>query len=76
MGLSEVEDIENGQLNVMQIIVEHQVDKHVIEDDTLCRTKIDLTIVKIPNVCHVVENFINDEDDEQSSYQNELCDDE
>ena len=72
----EVEDIENNQLNVMEIVVEHRVDEHIIEDDALCRTEVDPTIVERSNVYHVVENFINDEDDEQSSHQSESCDDE
>ena len=59
----EVEDIENDQLNVIEIVIEHRVNKHVIEDDTLCRTEVDPIIVERPNVCHVVEHFINDEDD-------------
>ena len=72
----EVEYIENDQLNVMEVVVEHQVDEHIIEDDTLSRTEVDPTIVERPNVCYVVENFISDEDDEQSSHQSESCDDE
>ena len=56
-------DIENEQLNVLKIVVEHRVDEHVIEDDTLCRTEVDLTIVERPNNPHVAKNFINDEDD-------------
>ncbi|KAA0065420.1 gamma-aminobutyrate transaminase POP2 [Cucumis melo var. makuwa] len=31
----EVDDVENGQLNVLEIVVGHGVDEH-IEDDTLC----------------------------------------
>ena len=65
----EVEDIKNDQLNVIKIIIKQRVDEHVIEDDTLCRTEVDPTIVERPNVCHVLENFINDEDDKQSSHQ-------
>ena len=72
----EVEYIENDQLIVMKIAVEHRVDEHISEDDTLCRTEVDPTIVERPNVCHVVENFISDEDDEQSSHQSESCEDE
>ena len=72
----EVEDIENDQLNILKIVVEHHVDEHIIEDDTLRRTEVDPTIVERPNVRHVVENFINDEDDKQSSHQSESSDDE
>ena len=48
-----MEDIENDQLKVMEIFVEHRVDEHIIEDDTLCRTGVDPTIVERPSVCNV-----------------------
>ncbi|KAA0067047.1 gag/pol protein [Cucumis melo var. makuwa] len=41
--VSEVEDVENDHINVLEIFVSHQVDDH-IEDDTLCRTGVDPTI--------------------------------
>ena len=60
----ELKDTENDQINVLKIIVKHRVDEHIIDDNTLCRAEIDPTIVeRAPNVCHVVKNFINDEDD-------------
>ena len=71
-----VKDIENDQLNVLEVIVKHRVDEHVIEDDTLCKTEVDPTIVERPSVRHVMKNFINDEDDEQSSHQSGSSDDE
>ncbi|KAA0040340.1 hypothetical protein E6C27_scaffold460G00450 [Cucumis melo var. makuwa] len=39
--------------------VSHQVDDH-IEDDTLCRNDVDLTIVERPVVHHVTDDFIDD----------------
>ena len=65
----EVEDIENDQLNVLKIIVEHRGNEYVIEDDTLCRTEVDPTVVERPNVIHIADNFIDDDNDEQSSSQ-------
>ena len=49
----EVEYIENDQLIVMKIAVEHRVDEPISEDDTLCRTGVDPTIVERPSVCNV-----------------------
>ena len=63
----EVDDDENEQQNVLEIIVGHWVDKH-IEDDTLCKTDIDPTIIERPVVRHVADNFIDDMD-EQLSHQ-------
>ena len=65
--MPKVEDTKNNQLHVLEIVVEHHVEEHIIEDDTLCRTKVDLTIVERPNVRHFAENFIKNEEDEQSS---------
>ena len=71
----EVEDVENEQLNVLKIVVVgHRVDRH-IKDNTLCRTDVDSTIVERPVMHHVVENFIDDED-QQLSHQSESSDDE
>ena len=50
--------VENEQLNVLKIIVDHRVDEH-IEDDTLYRTEIDSTIVERPIVSHVADDFID-----------------
>ena len=41
----EVEDVQNDHINIVEVVVSHQVDDH-IEDDTLCRTDVDPTIVK------------------------------
>ena len=49
------------------------VDDH-IENDTLCRCVVDPTIVKRPTVCHVIGDFIND-DDEQLSLESGSSDD-
>ncbi|KAA0063153.1 uncharacterized protein E5676_scaffold1213G00260 [Cucumis melo var. makuwa] len=43
----EGDDVENEQLNVLKIVIGHRVDEH-IEDDTLCRTDVDPTIVERP----------------------------
>ncbi|KAA0062462.1 transposon protein, putative, CACTA, En/Spm sub-class [Cucumis melo var. makuwa] len=43
----------------------HQVDDH-IEDDTLCRTDVDPTIVERPIVHHVTDDFIDDVDEHLS----------
>ena len=37
-----------------------------IEDDTLCRLDVDLTIVERLVVHHVVDDFINDDDEQLS----------
>ncbi|KAA0044918.1 CACTA en-spm transposon protein [Cucumis melo var. makuwa] len=60
-------------LNVLEIVVSHQVDD-LIEDDILCRTDVDPTIVKRPVVCHVTNDFIDDVDEHLShaSDDNEL----
>ena len=52
--VSEVDDIKNEQLNVIEIVVDHRVDQH-IEDDTLYKTDIDPTIVEKSVVHHVAE---------------------
>ena len=56
----ELDDVKDQQLNVLEIIVEHCVDDH-IDDDKLCKLDIDPTIVERPIVCHVVDDFINDD---------------
>ncbi|KAA0042215.1 uncharacterized protein E5676_scaffold124G00850 [Cucumis melo var. makuwa] len=56
--VSEVDDVENEHLNVLEIVVTHRVDDH-IEDDTLCRTDVDPTIVETPVVRHVTDDFID-----------------
>ncbi|KAA0035038.1 CACTA en-spm transposon protein [Cucumis melo var. makuwa] len=57
--VAEVNNVTNEHLNVLEIVVSHQVDEH-IEDDTLCRTDVDLTIVERPIVRHVTDDFIDD----------------
>ncbi|KAA0035428.1 uncharacterized protein E5676_scaffold862G00160 [Cucumis melo var. makuwa] len=69
MGLPEVDDVENEQLNVLEIFNDNRVDEH-IDDDTLCRTDIDPTIIERSVVCHVADEFIDDED-EKLSHQSE-----
>ncbi|KAA0045128.1 uncharacterized protein E5676_scaffold500G001210 [Cucumis melo var. makuwa] len=61
----EVEDIENDHINILEIVVSHQVDGH-IEDDTLCRIDVDPTIVERSIVRHVTEDFIDDVDEHLS----------
>ena len=72
--MPEVDDVENEQLNVLEIIVDHQVDEH-IEDDTICRLDVDPTIVERSIICHIANNFIRD-GDEQLSHQSRSSDDE
>ncbi|KAA0025497.1 transposon protein, putative, CACTA, En/Spm sub-class [Cucumis melo var. makuwa] len=59
----EVDNVENGQLNILEVIVSHQVDEH-IEDDTLCKPDNDPTVVERPIVRHVVDDFIDDGDEQ------------
>ena len=66
-----MEDVEDRQLNVLEV-VRHCVSDH-IEDDTLCICDIDPTIVESPIVCHVVDDFINN-DDEKLSIQSRSSD--
>ncbi|TYK05686.1 uncharacterized protein E5676_scaffold98G001620 [Cucumis melo var. makuwa] len=61
----EVEDVENEHINVVEIIVSHRVDDY-IEDDTLCRTDVDPTIIERLVVCHVTNDFIDDVDEHLS----------
>ena len=61
----EVEDVHNDHINVLEIVVSHQVDDH-IEDDTLCRIDVDPTIAERPIVRHVTNNFIDDVDEHLS----------
>ena len=44
-------DVENDQLNVLEIVVEHHEDKTLIEDVTLCRTEVYPTVVERPASC-------------------------
>ncbi|TYK29257.1 pentatricopeptide repeat-containing protein [Cucumis melo var. makuwa] len=67
LDVSEVDDVEDQQLNVPEIIVGHHVVDHV-EDDTLCRVDVDPTVVERSIVHHVIDNFTNN-DDEQLSIQ-------
>ena len=60
--MPEVDDVENEHLNVLEIVVSHRVDNH-IEDDTLCRTSVDPTIVERSVVRHVTDDFIDDVDE-------------
>ncbi|KAA0050470.1 cyclic nucleotide-gated ion channel 1-like isoform X3 [Cucumis melo var. makuwa] len=57
--MPEVDDVENEKLNVLEMVFSHQVDEH-IEDDTLCKLDVDLTVVERSVVHHVADDFIND----------------
>ena len=70
--MPEVDDAENEQLKVLEIVVDHRMDEP-IEDDTICRTNIDPTIVERSVVCHVADDFIDD-GDEQLSHQSGTSD--
>ncbi|TYK00367.1 transposon protein, putative, CACTA, En/Spm sub-class [Cucumis melo var. makuwa] len=59
LSVGKVDNVENGQLNILEVIVSHQVDEH-IEDDTLCKPDNDPTVVERPIVRHVVDDFIDD----------------
>ncbi|KAA0067474.1 uncharacterized protein E6C27_scaffold40G001560 [Cucumis melo var. makuwa] len=61
----EQDDVENEELNVLEIIVSHRMDEH-IEDNTLCRTDFDLTIVERSIVRHITNDFIDDVDEHLS----------
>ncbi|KAA0050362.1 uncharacterized protein E6C27_scaffold88G00940 [Cucumis melo var. makuwa] len=63
--VSEVEDVQNDHINILEVVVSHQVDDH-IEDDTLCRNGVDPTIVERPVVRHVTDDFIGDVDEHLS----------
>ncbi|KAA0060253.1 uncharacterized protein E5676_scaffold639G00130 [Cucumis melo var. makuwa] len=63
--MPEAEDIENEQINIVEIVVGNRVDDH-IEDDTLCRTDVDPTIVERSVVRHVTDDFIDDVDEHLS----------
>lgn len=65
----EVDDVKDQQLNVFEIVVGHHVDDY-IEDDTLCKLDTDPTVVERSIVRHVVDDFIN-HDDEQLSVRSE-----
>ncbi|KAA0050798.1 hypothetical protein E6C27_scaffold404G00510 [Cucumis melo var. makuwa] len=60
-----VDNVENEHLNALEIIISHRVDEH-IEDDTLCRTNVDPTIIERPVVRHVIDDFIDDVDEHLS----------
>ncbi|KAA0040404.1 GDSL esterase/lipase [Cucumis melo var. makuwa] len=55
----EVDDVENKHINILEVIVSHQVDDH-IEDDTMCRMDVDHMIVERPVVRHLTDDFIDD----------------
>ena len=60
-----VDDVENEKLNVLEVIVGHHIDEH-IEDDTLCRLNVDSKLVETLVVRHVIDDFINDDDEKIS----------
>jgi hypothetical protein len=55
----EVEDVQNDHINILEVVVSHQVDDH-IEDDTLCRNDVDPTIVERPVVRHVTDDDVDE----------------
>ena len=59
-----MEDIENEQLNILKIVLEHRADEH-IDDDTPCKTKAGSTVGKRLDVRYIADDFIDD--DEQLS---------
>ncbi|TYJ98100.1 zinc finger BED domain-containing protein DAYSLEEPER-like [Cucumis melo var. makuwa] len=71
--IPKVDDVEDQQLNIPEIVFGHRGADHV-EDGTLCRVDIYPTVVERSIVRHVVDDFIND-DDEQLSVQSGSSDD-
>lgn len=71
----EVDDIENEQLNILEIVVGHRMDKQ-IQDNTLCRPEVDPTVVERSDVRHVAYDFIADDDEQLSLLQSRSSDDE
>ncbi|TYK23195.1 uncharacterized protein E5676_scaffold142G002270 [Cucumis melo var. makuwa] len=63
-------DVENEHINILEVVVSHQVDDH-IEDDTLCRIDVDPTIVEKSIVRHVTDDFIDDIDEHLSHASND-----
>ena len=45
------------------MVVGHRVANHV-KDDTLCRVDVDPIVVERLTVCHVDDDFINDDDEQ------------
>ncbi|TYK01284.1 uncharacterized protein E5676_scaffold49G00750 [Cucumis melo var. makuwa] len=66
----EVNDVENEHINILEVVVSHQVDDH-IEDDSLYRINIDPMIVERPVVQHVSDDFIDDVDEHLSHASND-----
>ncbi|TYK22152.1 acidic leucine-rich nuclear phosphoprotein 32 family member A-like [Cucumis melo var. makuwa] len=62
--VSEVDDVQNEHINILEVVVSHQVDDHIeddhIEDDILCRIDVDPTIVERSVVRHLTDDFIYD----------------
>ncbi|TYK00060.1 uncharacterized protein E5676_scaffold596G00070 [Cucumis melo var. makuwa] len=65
LSVGEVKDVQNDHINILEVVVSHQVDDH-IEDDTLCRNDVDPTIVERSIVRHVTDDFIDDVDEHLS----------
>ncbi|TYK04839.1 CACTA en-spm transposon protein [Cucumis melo var. makuwa] len=63
-----LEGAENEHINILEVIVSHQVDDH-IEDGTLCRIYVDPTIVERLVIFHVTDDFIDDVDEHLSHEQ-------
>ncbi|KAA0055991.1 uncharacterized protein E6C27_scaffold319G001330 [Cucumis melo var. makuwa] len=63
--MPKVEDVQNDHINILEVVVSHQVDDH-IKDDTLCKNDIDPKIVERPVVRHVTGYFIDDMDEHLS----------
>lgn len=58
----EVDEVENEQLNIVIIVVEHHV-VETVEDNTPWRPNVNPTIVERSIRSNVANNFIDDEDD-------------
>ncbi|TYK06669.1 gag/pol protein [Cucumis melo var. makuwa] len=70
-----IQVVQNKRIwDIPKVVGSHCVADH-IEDDTLCRLDVDPIVVERPTIRHVIDNFIND-DDEQLSVQSGSSDDE
>ena len=64
------DSLENVKRHLLTSVNEH------INDDTLCLTKVDPTVVERLDVCYVVDDFIHDDDEQLLSSQSGSSDNE
>ncbi|KAA0066295.1 uncharacterized protein E5676_scaffold602G001710 [Cucumis melo var. makuwa] len=61
----EVEDVQNDHINILEVVVSHQMDDY-IEDNTLRKNDVDHTIIERPIVRHITDDFIDNLDEHLS----------